>query len=78
MGTDDLVEPRGTSKGDPLPALGDAARARGDRSFIEGIERLGLIADKLGLKGGFWRFVSGLNDDLANFGFAIVGIFVAS
>ena len=78
MGTDDLVEPQGTSKGDPHPALGNAACARGDRSFIGGIEALGLIADKLGLKGGFWRFVNGLNDDLANFGFAIVGVFVAS
>ena len=39
---------------------------------------LGLIGDKLGLEGGFWRVVGSLNDHLASFGFAIVGIFIAS
>ena len=46
--------------------------------FIGGIEALGLIGDKLGLDGGFWGFVGGLNDNLANFGFAVVGIFIVS
>ncbi|MFA5958630.1 HoxN/HupN/NixA family nickel/cobalt transporter [Hyphomicrobium sp.] len=46
--------------------------------FIGGIEALGLIGDKLGLTEGFWAFVSALNDNLANFGFAVVGIFIAS
>ena len=46
--------------------------------FIGGIEALGLIGDKLGLKGGFWGVVGGLNDNLANVGFAVVGIFIAS
>src|ERR1035437_14245 len=46
--------------------------------FIGGIEALGLIGDKLGLKGRFWGVVGGLNDDLANVGFAVVGIFIAS
>ena len=46
--------------------------------FIGGLEALGLIADKLGLEGGFWDIIGGLNDDLANFGYAVVGIFVAS
>jgi high-affinity nickel-transport protein len=46
--------------------------------FIGGIEALGLIADKLGLEGGFWSFVGELNDNLANFGFAVVGIFLLS
>jgi high-affinity nickel-transport protein len=46
--------------------------------FIGGLEALGLIADKLGLDGGFWTFVGEMNDSLANFGYAVVGIFVLS
>ncbi len=46
--------------------------------FIGGIEALGLIGDKMGLEGGLWRVIGGLNDNLTNFGFAIVGVFVAS
>jgi high-affinity nickel-transport protein len=46
--------------------------------FIGGIEALGLIGDKLGLEGGVWDVIGGLNDNLANFGFAVVGIFIAS
>ena len=46
--------------------------------FIGGVEILGLIAGKLGLAGGFWGLIAALNDNLANFGFAVVGIFIAS
>jgi high-affinity nickel-transport protein len=46
--------------------------------FIGGMEALGLISDKLGLAGGFWDFVGAMNDNLANFGYAVVGIFIAS
>ena len=46
--------------------------------FIGGVEALGLIGDKLELEGGFWGIISSLNDNLANFGFAVVGIFIAS
>ena len=46
--------------------------------FIGGVEALGLIGDKLGLAGDFWGIIGGLNDNLANFGFAVVGIFIAS
>lgn len=46
--------------------------------FIGGLEALGLIANKLGLEGGFWDFVGEMNDNLANFGFAVVGMFIAS
>ena len=46
--------------------------------FIGGIEALGLIANKLELDGGFWTFVSAMNDNLANFGYAVVGIFLVS
>lgn len=46
--------------------------------FIGGLEALGLIADNFAVEGGFWDFVGEMNDDLANFGFAVVGIFIAS
>ena len=46
--------------------------------FIGGLEALGLIADKLHLRGRLWDMVGELNDDLANFGFAIIGIFAAA
>jgi high-affinity nickel-transport protein len=46
--------------------------------LIGGIEALGLLADQLGLEGGVWSVVSGLNDDLTNLGFAVVGIFAAA
>jgi nickel/cobalt transporter (NiCoT) family protein len=46
--------------------------------FIGSIEALGLIGDKLALKGWFWRVIDGLNGDLSNFGFALVGVFAAS
>jgi nickel/cobalt transporter (NiCoT) family protein len=46
--------------------------------LIGGIEALGLIANKLGLEGRFWDSVSDLNGGLANFGYLVVGIFIAS
>ena len=46
--------------------------------FIGGVEALGLIGDKFGLEGSFWGFIGGLNDNLAYFGYAVVGIFVVS
>ncbi|PZM10759.1 HoxN/HupN/NixA family nickel/cobalt transporter [Rhizobium tubonense] len=46
--------------------------------FIGGVEALGLLVDKLGLEGGAWSLVGDLNDNLANFGYAVVGIFLAS
>jgi len=46
--------------------------------LIGGIEALGLIGDKLGLEGGFWDVIDGLNGGLANFGYLVVGIFIAS
>ena len=41
-------------------------------------EKLGLIAGKLGLEGAFWDFIGTLNSGLANFGYLVVGIFIAS
>ena len=46
--------------------------------LIGGIEALGLIADKLGLEGQFWSMIGGVNGGLANFGYLVVGIFIAS
>jgi high-affinity nickel-transport protein len=46
--------------------------------LIGGIEVLGLLADQLGLEGRFWTMVGNLNDGLANFGYLVIGIFVAS
>ncbi len=46
--------------------------------LIGGIEALGLVAGKLGLGGGFWNVIEGLNGGLANFGYLVVGIFVVS
>jgi nickel/cobalt transporter (NiCoT) family protein len=46
--------------------------------LIGGIEAAGLLADRFGLVGGIWSVVSGLNADLADFGFAVVGIFVVA
>jgi high-affinity nickel-transport protein len=44
--------------------------------LIGGIEALGLLAGQLGLQGGVWSVVSGLDDDLASFGFVVIGIFL--
>ena len=46
--------------------------------FIGGLEVLGLVAGKLALQGRFWDFVSSMNDNLSNFGYAVAGIFIAS
>src|SRR6516162_4345035 len=46
--------------------------------LIGGIEALGLIADKLGLEGGFWAMIADLNQSLANFGYFVVGVFLIS
>jgi len=45
--------------------------------IVGGALALGLIVEKLGLKGGFWDLVNGFND-LGFVGYFIVGIFVAS
>ncbi len=45
--------------------------------LVGGVEALGLIAGQAGLQGGVWRAVSSLNDDLQDFGFAVIGVFAA-
>jgi high-affinity nickel-transport protein len=46
--------------------------------LIGGLEALGLMAGKLGLEGRFWDTIGDLNGGLANFGYLVVGIFLAS
>ena len=46
--------------------------------FIGGIEALGLVSEKLGLQGGVWDIVGAFNDNLGNFGFAVIAIFILS
>ena len=43
--------------------------------LIGGLEALSLIAGQLRLDGGIWRVITALNDDMADFGFAIIAIF---
>ncbi len=44
--------------------------------LIGSLEGLGLVADKLNLHGGAFSLIESLNDDLTNFGFVVVGVFV--
>jgi high-affinity nickel-transport protein len=46
--------------------------------FIGGVEAGSLIADKLGLTGGFWSALTELNKSLANTGYFVIGLFIAS
>ena len=43
--------------------------------FIGGVEALGLLGQRLGLAGGAWDAVAGLNDNLTWFGFVVIGLF---
>ena len=36
------------------------------------------MVDRFSLEGGIWSLVSRLNDDLANLGFMVIGIFAAA
>jgi len=40
------------------------------------VEALGLIGGELGLRGGIWAPIAALNDDMANVGFLVIGIFL--
>jgi nickel/cobalt transporter (NiCoT) family protein len=46
--------------------------------LVGGIEGLGLIADRLGLEGPFWRVIGAFNDNFGTLGYAIIGLFAAS
>jgi high-affinity nickel-transport protein len=45
--------------------------------FIGGLEALGLLAGQMGLSGSFWSLVGNLNNDLNQFGFVVIGVFLA-
>jgi len=45
--------------------------------FIGGVEVVGALVDKLGLKGVVWTFIAALNDSLSHFGFIVIGVFVS-
>lgn len=45
--------------------------------LIGGLQALGLIAEKLGLEGGFWGMIRALSEEIGAFGLAVIGIFVA-
>jgi high-affinity nickel-transport protein len=44
--------------------------------LIGGVEALALIAQKFDLDGSFWGAISAFNQDLAQFGFVVVGVFI--
>ena len=46
--------------------------------LIGGIEAVALISEQFGLNGGVWSWIGKINNDLANFGFVVVGIFVVA
>ena len=46
--------------------------------LVGGIEALGLIGDRLGLEGRFWRGIGSLNDAFSLLGFAIIGVFIVA
>lgn len=44
--------------------------------FIGGVEALNLLGHRLGLEGGLWAAIAALNENLADFGFVVIGLFV--
>ncbi|MEM5401477.1 MULTISPECIES: HoxN/HupN/NixA family nickel/cobalt transporter [Paraburkholderia] len=44
---------------------------------IGGVEALGLLADKLGARGGAWTLIAGLNERFGELGYGIVAAFIA-
>jgi high-affinity nickel-transport protein len=46
--------------------------------IIAGVEALGLVGDKLGLKGPFWNAIDTVSDNFGTLGYAIVALFIGS
>ena len=46
--------------------------------LVGGVELLGLVADELGLQGGFWRMAGHIADNFGLIGYGVVGLFVAT
>ncbi|WP_248323190.1 HoxN/HupN/NixA family nickel/cobalt transporter [Caballeronia sp. Sq4a] len=45
--------------------------------FVGSVEALGLLADRLQLKGGLWDFAARLSDHFGALGYAVIGLFAA-
>jgi len=43
---------------------------------IGAVEALGLIGGELGLRGGIWARIAAINDDMADVGFLVIGLFL--
>lgn len=46
--------------------------------LVGGLEALHLLAERLGLSGGFWSLVASLNEDFGSLGYLIVGLFACT
>jgi high-affinity nickel-transport protein len=46
--------------------------------LIGGIEAVALISQTFGLNSGVWHWIGEINNDLADFGFVVVGVFVVA
>ena len=46
--------------------------------LVGGIETLGLMGDRLALKGAFWEGVGALNGNFTALGVAVIGLFIAA
>jgi len=46
--------------------------------LVGGVEALGLLANQLDLRGGFWSAIGDLNDSFGALGYAIIALFAAS
>jgi high-affinity nickel-transport protein len=46
--------------------------------LIGGIEVLGLLQDRLGLKGVFWDAIGSLNEHFGLLGYVVIGVFIVS
>jgi len=46
--------------------------------FIGSIQIVGVLVDNAGLTGSVWQSIAGLGNDFTTFGFAIIGLFVAT
>ena len=46
--------------------------------LVGGIEALGLIGEKFGLRGGLWDLIGALNEELEMLGYLIVAVFIGS
>ncbi|HXD48615.1 MAG TPA: HoxN/HupN/NixA family nickel/cobalt transporter [Gemmatimonadaceae bacterium] len=45
---------------------------------VGGVEALGLVARRIGLTGGVWKGIAGLNENFGNIGYLIIGVFIVS